>query len=326
MAHSSVCDDVSVAAAIMSYNFCEDNLDGGLDAIVRELEPHGIFFPQPKQDVHEVLTPLPCAVGPLLLVRSQYLGHELVPRIGHVVELLIEARRPSHKPRRRVRQHVLGLEAGHQRRRVPHELLHLLGCCPGGTRGSAGDHRVGVAVHELHQHHCLPSLRGAADPCDESCHLGVPHRRERLHAARGEEVDHGDLLAPAPALTVRRERDVGAAVHQLVPCHAVRAGGEGEVVVPEQVRGCRGRGHDQRPPTPELQEEEAAAAAVAKVQLVQGSVCEAADEVKVSDQRQRRRRRRELATPAVLDDVEEEDNHAGGSGEQVRRHLLCSDE
>ncbi|WVZ65664.1 hypothetical protein U9M48_014988 [Paspalum notatum var. saurae] len=175
-----------------------------------------------------------------------------------------------------------------------------------------------ITALEFPQVHGHPGLCGAADPCDESCHLGVPHRRERLHAARGEEVDHCDLLSPAPALAVRRERDVGAAIRQLVRCDAMRAGGEGEVVVSENMRGRGGRGHDQRPPAPELQEEEAAAAAaVAKVQLVQGSVCEAADEVKVSDQRQRRRRRRELAAPAVLDDIEEEDKHASGSGEQA---------
>jgi len=135
-------------------------------------------------------------------------------------------------------------------------------------------------------------------------------------------VDHGDLLGPAPVLAVRRERHVEAAVRQLLRCHAARAGGEGEVVVPEQVRGGRGRGHDQRPPAPELQEEEAAAAAVSKLQVVQGAVREAADEVEVANQRQRRGRRRELTAPAVLDDIEEDDKHGADGGKHVRRHLL----
>jgi len=116
-------------------------------------------------------------------------------------------------------------------------------------------------------------------------------------------VDHGDLLGPEPALAVRRERHVDAAVRQLRRRRAAQAGGEGEVVVPEQVRGGRGRGHDQRPPAPELQEEEAAAAAVAKLPVVQGAVREAADEVEVADQRQRRGRRRKLTAPTVLDDI-----------------------
>jgi len=69
----------------------------------------------------------------------------------------------------------------------------------------------------------------------------------------------------------------------------VRAGGEGEVVVPEQVRCRRGSGHHQGPPAPELQVEEATAPAVANLQIAQGAVREAADEVEVTDQRQRRR-------------------------------------
>jgi hypothetical protein len=94
-------------------------------------------------------------------------------------------------------------------------------------------------------------------------------------------------------------------------------------VVPEQVRGRRGRGHDKRRPAPDLHEEEAAAAPVAKLQLVQGAVREAVDEVEVADQRQRRGRRRELAAPTVLDGIEEDDKHAGGGGgKHVRRHLL----
>jgi len=99
-------------------------------------------------------------------------------------------------------------------------------------------------------------------------------------------VDHRDLFAPAPVLAVRRERNVAAPIHQLIPSDAARAGGEGEVVVLEQIRGRGGSEHDQGRSAAKLQEEETAAAvAIAKLQLVQGSVREAADEVKVADQR-----------------------------------------
>lgn len=92
----------------------------------------------------------------------------------------------------------------------------------------------------------------------------------------------------------------------------MRAGGEGEVVVPEQVRCRRGSGHRQGPPAPELQVEEATAPAIANLQVEQGAVRQATDEVEVTDQRQRRRRRRELATSTVLDGIKEDDKHADG--------------
>lgn len=60
----------------------------------------------------------------------------------------------------------------------------------------------------------------------------------------------------------------------------------------------RGSGHRQSPPAPELQIEEAAAPAMANLQLSQGAVRDAADEVEVADQRQRRGRRRKLAFAA----------------------------
>jgi len=243
-------------------------LDGSFDAIVCELEPICAFFPQPKQDIQEVLILL-CVATPLLLVCGHYIGQELVPRLHQVFELLIEARHPSHEPRRCVRQHVFGLEARHQRLGlgVPHQLFQLLCCRPSGTGGRAGGHRVGVAVQELPQLHGLPSLRGAACPCDERGYLGGPYGRERFHAPWREEVDHSDLLAPAPVLAVRRERHVAALIHQLIPSHAAWAGGESEVVVLEQIRGRGRSGHDQGRSAPELQEEETAAAAIANLQL-----------------------------------------------------------
>jgi hypothetical protein len=299
----------------------DPHLGDGFDAIVGVFEPFAFFFfPELQQDVHEV-TSLP---RPLLLVLGHYLGQELVPLLDHVVELLLEPRRPPQQPRRRVRQHVLRLEPRHQRRGVRQQLPPPLGRRPGCAGRRAGDHRVGVAVQELPQLHGLPGLRGAAGPGYHGRGLGRPHGRERLDAARGEEVHHDDPLGLAPVVPVRRERDVPRPVRLLVRRRVVRPGGDGEVVVLEQVGGRRGRGNDQGPPAPELQEEEPAAAAIAEVQLVQGAVWEAANEMEVAEQRQPPRgRRRELAFALViLDDVEEAEKQGDGAGEHQRRHLF----
>ena len=301
------------------------HLGDGFDAVVvGELQPlEASFFPQLQQDVQEVTT-LPQPLPRLLLVFGHDLRQKLVPGLVHVVDLLLEPRRAPEHPCRRVRQQVVRLEPGHQRRGVRQELPQPLGRRPGGPGRGAGDHRVGVAVQELLQLHGLSGLGGSPGPRHQRRRLCLPHGRERIHAALGEEVHHRDLLGPAPVVPVRREGDVAGAVRLLVSQRVVRAGGEGEVVVPEQVRRRRGRGHDQGPPAPQLQEEESPVAAIAEVQLVQGPVREAADEMEVTDQRQRRGRRRELApAPPVLDDVEEtEKQGSAGDGEHESRHLL----
>jgi hypothetical protein len=209
---------------------------------------------------------------------------------------------------------------------VRQELPQPLGRRPGGSGCGAGDHRVGVAVQELLQLHSFSSLSGSPCPRHQRGRLSLTDGREPVYAALGEEVHHRDLLGAAPVVPVRREGDVAGAIRLLVSRRVVWAGGECKVVVAEQVRGRRGRGDDQCPPAPEMQEEKATVAAISEVQLVQGPVREAADEMEVTDQWQRHGRRREfaLARP-VLDDVEEaEKQGSAGAGEHESRHIFTS--